>query len=346
MLTAFVVCAAPVTAQTTAPAGQASPAQATASTITGLVRDVSGGVIRGAEVVALPVTGAEARVLTGDDGRFTVTLDGTGVVVLLVHSPGFAEGRQTIEVGANRLDLEFALAPAGLEETVGVSAPMPKPPPPPPPPPPPKPPKPPAPPQGTERTWSGQADLAATLGHSSSASFGLEIDYRWKKNWDLAFEVGHIGNITTSDLQARATKILTDDAAVAAATGLPPAFPAGTTANTVQHAIYYDIGVRYHLMPDGTWNPYLAVGLGGSRLNTETTFSAPSAAPIGFGVDLDGYVTKAFFLLGAGVNHPMGEKYFLDGSLRLGRVFPRTGLIPGDTGVNTFRVQVGVGRRF
>jgi len=51
-------------------------------------------------------------------------------------------------------------------------------------------------------------------------------------------------------------------------------------------------------------------------------------------------------MVGTGVNVPFKAKYFFDGSLRYGRVFAREGEIEDDTGVNTFRIQVGVGVRF
>lgn len=198
--------------------------------------------------------------------------------------------------------------------------------------------------QTTSDKWSVQVDAAATMGHSSSSSVGGEVDYRWKSNWDLAIELGHMSNITTQAVQDRGTAIATAIGAIANA-------PAAATV--VQSAIYYDLAARYHLMPDGTWNPYVAVGFGGARVNTQTTFTVSGAQVPNFegifgvqlGNDLDGYVSKAFLMAGFGVTRPVKKKYLLDASYRFGRVFP-SGSVGGDTGVNTQRIQIGLGVRF
>jgi opacity protein-like surface antigen len=194
--------------------------------------------------------------------------------------------------------------------------------------------------QKKEGSWTLQGDAAATLGHTSSSSFGGEVDYRWTDNWELFLESGRMGNVTTADVQNRANQIGT---AVSA------------TANPVQHAVYYDVGVRHPLMPAGSWNPYVAVGIGGTRVHTETTFTQnghdvtsalETSGVLQPGLDLQGSVTKAFFTLGGGVNVPFKSKYFFDGSFRYGRIFSRTGLIEGDKGVNTLRLQLGFGFGF
>ena len=185
--------------------------------------------------------------------------------------------------------------------------------------------------QTPESKWSGQVAGAAALGHSSSASFGAEFDYRWNNNWELAFEAGHIGNIATSDLEDRA-QLIGDFL--------------GVEASPVQHAVYYDLGVRYLVLPEGRWNPYVAVGFGGSRVNTETTFEDADLSSVLLGKDLDGYVTKASFMFGGGVNVPYKQKYFFDGSVRFGRILAKTGEIEGDTAATTLRIQVGFGLRF
>lgn len=193
--------------------------------------------------------------------------------------------------------------------------------------------------QTAQNTWSLQGDVAATLGHTSASSFGVEVGRRWKDTWDLFFEAGRMGNVTTKDLQGRADLIGT---------------ALGASTNPVQHAVYYDIGVRHSLMPAGSWNPYVAVGVGGARVNTHTTFtvngsdvtSALEAAGLQLGVDLGGSVSKPFVMVGGGVNVPYKSKYFFDGSVRYGRILARTGVIDGDTGINTLRVQLGFGFGF
>ena len=64
------------------------------------------------------------------------------------------------------------------------------------------------------------------------------------------------------------------------------------------------------------------------------------------GVDLDGSISKAFFVLGGGVQVPLTGRYFFEGSYRYGRVLPRTSVIDGDVGVAAQRVQIGLGLRF
>jgi opacity protein-like surface antigen len=192
----------------------------------------------------------------------------------------------------------------------------------------------------TAGPWSAQIDAAATFGHSSSTSFGGEIDRRLNQSWDLTFEAGRMGNITSSSTQDRADIIGTQIAA---------------TANPVQSAIFYDLGLRYRLMPEGKWNPYLTAAFGGARIKTETTFSANgadltadqlAAKLVALGADLDGTIMKPLLVIGAGLSLPLGHRYFLDASYRFGRVFPRTGEIDGDKANNTQRVQIGLGIRF
>ena len=198
--------------------------------------------------------------------------------------------------------------------------------------------------------WSAQLDAAATFGHASSTSVGGEVDYRWKDNWELAFEVGHFGNITTQPLQNRANVVANAINTINAVTGIATGSAA---ANPIQKAVYYDLGLRYHLMPDGKWNPYVALGFGAARVNTGTTFTVGGVLVpdlqgvhgVQLGDDLDGHVTKAFLLFGVGVNMPVKKRYLVDASYRYGRVFP-SGSIDSDAAVNTQRVQIGFGFRF
>jgi|SwirhisoilCB2_FD_contig_41_10920888_length_1229_multi_2_in_0_out_0_1 opacity protein-like surface antigen len=185
---------------------------------------------------------------------------------------------------------------------------------------------------GEGARYSAQIDAAATLGHTSSSSFGGELDYRLARKWTLSFEFGHMRNITSSDLQARANVI---------AAGIQG------TANPTQKATYYDFGVRYPLRPHRMWHPYLTAGIGAATVTTETAFqSGTNDVVVATGVDLQGTVTKALFVLGGGVTVPFASRYFLDGSYRYGRIFARTGVIENDNGINTQRLQIGVGIRF
>jgi opacity protein-like surface antigen len=188
--------------------------------------------------------------------------------------------------------------------------------------------------------WSGQIDVAATLGHVSSSSVGGEIDQHLHETWEAFLELGRMSNVASGALDDRAAIIAT---AISA------------TASSTQSAVYYDVGLRYHLMPEGTWNPYVAVGLGATFIKTATSFAVNglqltdaqlAAKGVALGVDLDGSISKAFAVIGVGVQLPFKERFLLDGSYRLGRIFSRSGEIEGDSGVNTQRFQLGLGIRF
>ena len=194
--------------------------------------------------------------------------------------------------------------------------------------------------QTPDHPWAVQVDAAATLGHTSSSSFGGGIDRRVGAAWDITFEAGGMKNITSSALQDRANII---------------GQQINATANPIQKAAYYDIGLKYRLMPDGKWNPYVSLGFGGARVSTTTTFSQNgavltdaqlAASLVALGADLDGHVMKPLMVIGLGVQVPLAKKFFLDGSFRYGRIFPRSSEIDNDKGVNTERVQVGLGIRF
>jgi opacity protein-like surface antigen len=194
--------------------------------------------------------------------------------------------------------------------------------------------------QSSDQVWSAQVDAAATFGHSSASAFGGEVDRRLGPSWDVVLEAGRMGNVTSSAVQSRADIIGNS---------------IGATANPVQSAVYYDLGLRYHLMPNGKWNPYVTAGFGGARVKTGTTFSQNgaqltdaqlSADLVALGADLAGTINKPFMLLGGGVSVPVKARYFLDGSLRYGMIFPRTSQIDNDKRTNTLRLQLGLGVRF
>jgi opacity protein-like surface antigen len=188
--------------------------------------------------------------------------------------------------------------------------------------------------------WSAQIDVAATLGHVSASSVGGEIDRHLNQTWELFLEAGRMSNVASSALQDRAAIIAT---------------AIGGTANSTQRAVYYDVGLRYHFLPEGTWNPYVAVGLGATQIRTATSFAVNgvqltdaqvAASGVVLGVDLDGSISKASALIGVGVQLPFKERFVLDGSYRFGRIFARSGAIEGDSGVSTQRIQLGLGFRF
>ena len=197
------------------------------------------------------------------------------------------------------------------------------------------------PPVTSEYPWSAQIDVAATVGHRSSASIGGEVDYNVRPDLEVFLEAGRMNNVATSELDRRAT-IVGDFI--------------GATSKPVQRAIYADVGVRYNLRAIGLWHPFLAAGFGLARLHTETAFVVGSTTltpsdladsyGVELGLDLDGRVTKPFFMIGGGVNVPVKRRYFVEGTYRYGRIFARTSQIEDDTAINAQRVQVGFGVRF
>ena len=342
VLTGFAAYAVPVTAQPVAPAGQVSPVPATASTISGVVRDVTGGVIRGAEVLALPVTGAEARVLTGDDGRFTVTPEGTGAVVVLVHATGFAEGRQTIEVGANRTSLEFVLVTAAFQDTTGVTAAMPKPPPPPPPPPPrPKAPKlPPQPLQPVVNRWYAALTTTVAAGNHGGA-IGGEAGIRVRESLDLFVDGGWFNDVATQQQQDLAAPLLsylnTTTGKVAAASVKRPAISATVGARKVFEGVRLPASLR----------PYASLGVGFAQVKRKPTLtlggtdvtSTLQSYGVVLGEDMAGTEHRVAASAGFGVLRPIGKMY-IDIAYRLTYI-PTSG---SSTKVNG--VRIGVGARF
>jgi opacity protein-like surface antigen len=198
--------------------------------------------------------------------------------------------------------------------------------------------------QGTPASdliWSAQGDVAATFGHSSSGSGGVELGLRLSGRWEGFLEIGRMRNVTTTTTENRARVI--GDAI-------------GATANPIQHATYVDFGARYNLKYLPAWHPFLTAGLGFAPVHTETTFSQSGTTlsesdlaniyGVQLGLDLSGHITKALLMVGVGVTRPFKNRYFVEGSYRYGRIFPRTGEIEGDKGINTQRLQVGVGLRF
>src|SRR5262245_20997917 len=180
-------------------------------------------------------------------------------------------------------------------------------------------------------------ETGASLGHKSSGFFGGEAGYRiWDKLAVFA-EVGHQGNVGTSALDAKAKNI---------------ADAVGATSDASYKVTYYDFGVRY--VPTVTLkmlHPYAMVGFGGASVTAQTNFIGngtlvpPQSVGIQTGADLDGTVTKGYFMLGGGVTYPFGKRYFVDGSFRYGYVM-KSGDIENDSGISTVRASIGVGLTF
>ena len=190
---------------------------------------------------------------------------------------------------------------------------------------------------GPESPFYGELNFGPTFGHKSSGFFGGEVGYRVMEHLDVFIEGGRMGNVGTSDLDARAQVI---------------ANALGGTASASYKVNYFDAGVRYNFTqtPWPMVHPYAMLGLGVAQVTAETVITVNGAPvtsdTVTFGSDLNGTTRKLLFTLGGGVNVPFHERYFGDLSLRYGHISPKTADIPDDTGINTIRLQLAVGIRF
>jgi hypothetical protein len=179
----------------------------------------------------------------------------------------------------------------------------------------------------------------ANFGHTSSGTLGAEGGYRIKGPWLVFFEAGHMFTVGSSDLDARAQTIGT---------------AVGATTSASYKINYFDGGVRYNpkIAFRNMFEPYLELGFGGASVTARTTFAVngmvvpPESLGVSLGDDLDGTVGKGFIMFGGGANYAFAGRYFADASLRYGHVLARTSVIENDTGINTLRLQFGVGIRF
>jgi outer membrane receptor protein involved in Fe transport len=109
----LVVAASPAAAR---PGSQTAPARAT---ITGVLRDSSGGAVAGAVVIVRTDGRGEQQTVTGPDGQFSLDVPAPGLV-LIVRAGGFAEYQQRLPAESGPLSI--VLMPATLLETVVVTA--------------------------------------------------------------------------------------------------------------------------------------------------------------------------------------------------------------------------------
>jgi len=94
-------------------------------TFQGIVKDSSGASLSGATVVVRHLaTGVLRSVTSNGDGRYRLVVGEPGVYSLVVTASGFAaEEKNEIEVATGRtVAIDFALAPAGVNEQVTVGA--------------------------------------------------------------------------------------------------------------------------------------------------------------------------------------------------------------------------------
>jgi hypothetical protein len=92
-----------------------------------------------------------------------------------------------------------------------------------------------------DQRWYAEFTTAATLGHKSDTSLGVELGMMNVAipDLDVFIEAGHMFNVGTTDLEERAQTIAT-------AIG-------GTVASTAHKVNYFDIGGRYRFSPRDRW---------------------------------------------------------------------------------------------
>jgi opacity protein-like surface antigen len=181
--------------------------------------------------------------------------------------------------------------------------------------------------------------VGATFGHQAGAVLGAEGGWPLNPSWDLAFEAGRMWNTATSDLD--------DSAAIISQFLSRSAASAGFEAK--QPATYFDGGLRYKIPATGRFLPYVGLGFGVARVTRDVSFivngnDVTDRLLDDFGVqlgsDLAGSETKALMTLGLGAQFTLRGSLLGDVSYRFGRVF-----LSGK-GLNTNRLQFGVGKRF
>jgi opacity protein-like surface antigen len=184
--------------------------------------------------------------------------------------------------------------------------------------------------------------LGPTFGNKSSMSFGGEVDYKLATEWEAFAEFGRMLNVASE---------MTDERAALIATSI------GASPSVASRATYFDVGMKYLLVPfGGGYQPYAALGFGFAHVSQDVVFSVNDSElseeqlaeqyGVQLGSDLAGSTIKPLFLIGAGITRSFYSRYYLDLSYRYGRIFAKTGTIEDDKGMNTNRLQLGIGVRF
>jgi opacity protein-like surface antigen len=179
--------------------------------------------------------------------------------------------------------------------------------------------------------------FGATFGHKSSGAVGVEAGGQLAGPVGIFVEGGRMMNVGTQSLDDRAATI---------------ANAVGATASASYKANYFAVGLR--IAPDFAlhFRPYLVIGGGLAQVRAETALAVngttvpPESLGVQFGSDLNGTEKKGYFTIGGGVLYPITNRFFVDGSYRYGRIGKKTSEIENDEGINTQRLQLGVGVRF
>lgn len=192
-----------------------------------------------------------------------------------------------------------------------------------------------------DRAVGVQGTVGATFGNKTGASFGGEFDYKLNTEWELFVEGGQMRNVASSQM---------DEDAQVIATGI------GGTADVAEHANYYNVGIKYLMVPfGGGYTPYVGIGGGAARVNKDVAFTVNGQElselqlltdhGVQLGADLAGITVKPMMTVVVGLSRPFGRA-FMDVSYRYGFIFSKSGSIEDDKGLNTQRVQLGIGVRF
>ncbi|HEV8233686.1 MAG TPA: carboxypeptidase regulatory-like domain-containing protein, partial [Gemmatimonadaceae bacterium] len=91
---------------------------AAAPSVTGVVKDSSGGAVSGAAVLLETPAGVQQQTVTGPDGRFTFETVPSEPSTLVIRAGGFGEVQKPVNGSA---EVEIMLSPANLLETVIVT---------------------------------------------------------------------------------------------------------------------------------------------------------------------------------------------------------------------------------
>ena len=175
-----------------------------------------------------------------------------------------------------------------------------------------------------------------TAGHAVGALVNVDLGKRLNEGWDVYLEVGRMLDTRTADVDV-AAKVITDYLGTSA------------TSTAKQPASYGAIGLRYRVPTGGRVQPYVGVGLGVAKVTRDVNFFVNGANVnavlldtygVQLGTDLSGSETKALVTFSLGAQIPVSDSIFADVSYRFGRVFL------ADAGLNTSRLQFGIGLRF
>jgi outer membrane receptor protein involved in Fe transport len=99
----------------------ASASDAAEPSVSGTVRDTSGGVVQGAVVIVRQPGTPERQVITGADGRFTIDAPEGAELTIIVRAGGFAEAVKRLTASERTGELDVLVSPASVLETVTVT---------------------------------------------------------------------------------------------------------------------------------------------------------------------------------------------------------------------------------